>query len=315
MRATSRRRTQRLPRRRTPREPGEPAGDDPQTPPPASATVRLVPSAPSFRVGDRVTVEVRIENATNVGSVPYHLRYNRTAVLEYVPPANQGPFLNSDGTNTVFLANDAPGGGEIIVGLSRLGGGDGMSGSGTLGVVPVSGHSPGRLRLRLGRRIGQGSAGAQRSGQLPDGPRGGGALMSRIRTPRSQRGLTLIELVCCSAIILVLAGAAVPVANTWVKRRKELELRQALREIRIAIDKFQWDAEHIQSMGLEAERGQRRALPREDRVALRGLRRRRHRRRRRSSTCDACRSIRSPARPTGSRGRRGTSRARSPPTA
>jgi len=72
--------------------------------------------------------------------------------------------------------------------------------------------------------------------------------MFSLRRCRSQRGLTLIELVCCSAIILVLAGAAIPVANTWVKRRKELELRQALREIRTAIDKFQWDAEHIQSM-------------------------------------------------------------------
>lgn len=69
------------------------------------------------------------------------------------------------------------------------------------------------------------------------------------RSSHAQRGLTLIELVCCSAIILVLAGAAVPVANTWVKRRKELELRQALREIRTAIDRFQWDAEHIGSMG------------------------------------------------------------------
>jgi len=64
----------------------------------------------------------------------------------------------------------------------------------------------------------------------------------------SQRGLTLIELVCCSAIILVLAGAAIPVANTWVKRQKELELRQALREIRAAIDRFQWDAEHNAAM-------------------------------------------------------------------
>ena len=63
-----------------------------------------------------------------------------------------------------------------------------------------------------------------------------------------ERGFTLIEVVCCSAIILVLASAAIPVANTWVKRRKELELRQALREIRTAIDRFQFDAEHIQSM-------------------------------------------------------------------
>jgi general secretion pathway protein G len=65
----------------------------------------------------------------------------------------------------------------------------------------------------------------------------------------NERGLTLIELVSCSAIILVLASVAIPVANTWVKRRKELELRQALREIRTAIDRFQWDVEHIQSMG------------------------------------------------------------------
>jgi general secretion pathway protein D len=115
----------------------------PTTPPTtAPATVRLVPSAPSFRVGDRVNVEVRIENAQNVGSVPFHLRYNRQ-VLEFIPPANQGPFLSSDGANTVFLANDASGGGEIVVGLSRLGGGDGMSGSGTLATFQFQAINPG----------------------------------------------------------------------------------------------------------------------------------------------------------------------------
>ncbi len=111
-------------------------------PPASPATVRLVPSAPTYRVGDRVIVEVRIENATNVGSVPFHLRYNRQ-VLEFVPPAVQGPFLNGDGTNTVFLATDSPGGGEIIVGLSRLGGGDGMSGSGTLATFQFQAVNPG----------------------------------------------------------------------------------------------------------------------------------------------------------------------------
>lgn len=69
------------------------------------------------------------------------------------------------------------------------------------------------------------------------------------RRRKNEWGLTLIELVSCSAIVLVLASVALPVANTWVKRRKELELRQALREIRGAIDRFQWDVEHIQSMG------------------------------------------------------------------
>lgn len=71
---------------------------------------------------------------------------------------------------------------------------------------------------------------------------------TRLVRRRGERGLTLIELVCCSAIILVLASVAVPVANTWVKRRKELELHQALREIRTAIDRFQWDAEHNPGM-------------------------------------------------------------------
>ncbi|HEX4823132.1 MAG TPA: cohesin domain-containing protein [Candidatus Polarisedimenticolaceae bacterium] len=105
-------------------------GSPPEQPPVTSpATVRIVPSAPSYHIGDRVVVEVRIDNATNVGSVPFHLKYNRQ-VIEFVPPAVQGPFLNADGANTVFLANDN--GGEIVVGLSRLGSGDGMTGGGTL---------------------------------------------------------------------------------------------------------------------------------------------------------------------------------------
>jgi general secretion pathway protein D len=122
-----------------------PPGDSgqPETPPVQSpATVRIVPSAPSFRVGDRVTVEVRIDNATNVGSVPFHLRYNRQ-VLEFVPPAVQGPFLNADGANTVFLANDSGNGGEVVVGLSRLGGGEGMTGGGTLAIFQFQAINPG----------------------------------------------------------------------------------------------------------------------------------------------------------------------------
>lgn len=56
-----------------------------------------------------------------------------------------------------------------------------------------------------------------------------------------QRGVTLVELVACSAIILVLAAVTLPVANTVVKRQKELELRRALRSMRAAIDRFHFD--------------------------------------------------------------------------
>ncbi len=61
--------------------------------------------------------------------MPFHLRFN-PQVLQFVPPALEGGFLNSDGTNTVFLASDT--GGEIVVGLSRLGGGQGATGTGNL---------------------------------------------------------------------------------------------------------------------------------------------------------------------------------------
>ena len=40
--------------------------------------------------------------------------------------------MNADGTNTVFLAGDMGGGGEIVVGLSRMGAGEGASGTGSL---------------------------------------------------------------------------------------------------------------------------------------------------------------------------------------
>jgi general secretion pathway protein D len=120
------------------------ADQPPPTPPPA--TVRLVPSAPSYRVGDRITVEVRIEGATNVASVPYHLRFNRQ-VIEFVPPAQAGQFLSSDGSaNTVFLAPESQPG-EIVVGYSRLGGGDGISGAGTLATFQFQAVGPGDCGL------------------------------------------------------------------------------------------------------------------------------------------------------------------------
>jgi len=65
----------------------------------------------------------------------------------------------------------------------------------------------------------------------------------RGRRGRGQRGVTLVELVSVTAILLVLAGLALPVAHTMVKRQKELELRQALRQIREALDRFQFDAQ------------------------------------------------------------------------
>jgi len=62
---------------------------------------------------------------------------------------------------------------------------------------------------------------------------------------QSQSGVSLVELVSVTAIILALAGLTLPVASTMVKRQKELELRQNLRLIREALDRFQADTERF----------------------------------------------------------------------
>ena len=55
--------------------------------------------------------------------------------------------------------------------------------------------------------------------------------------PRS-RGVTLIELIIAITILMILTGAAVPIARLQVKRERETELRHDLWEMRDAIDHY-----------------------------------------------------------------------------
>src|SRR5512146_149085 len=55
---------------------------------------------------------------------------------------------------------------------------------------------------------------------------------------RRQRGLTLIELIVAITIVMILTGAAVPIARVSIKRTKERELRRDLWEMRDAIDRY-----------------------------------------------------------------------------
>jgi len=52
------------------------------------------------------------------------------------------------------------------------------------------------------------------------------------------RGFTLVELIVATAILVILAGLAIPMARVTIKRQRERDLRHALWEMRDAIDRY-----------------------------------------------------------------------------
>ena len=59
-----------------------------------------------------------------------------------------------------------------------------------------------------------------------------------MKSLRSASGFTFIELVIATAILMVLASAALPLARVSITRQREAQLRYNLREVREAIDMF-----------------------------------------------------------------------------
>jgi general secretion pathway protein G len=63
-------------------------------------------------------------------------------------------------------------------------------------------------------------------------------LRDKVVRRRGERGLTLIELIVAMTIMVILTGAALPVARTAIRREKERQLRADLWEMRDAIDRY-----------------------------------------------------------------------------
>ena len=58
---------------------------------------------------------------------------------------------------------------------------------------------------------------------------------------RGERGATLAELLVVLVVVSVLAVVALPMAETTLQRRKEIALRETLRDVRTGIDRFHMD--------------------------------------------------------------------------
>jgi general secretion pathway protein G len=55
---------------------------------------------------------------------------------------------------------------------------------------------------------------------------------------RDCQGLTFVEVLVVTVMLLILASAALPLTKVTLQRQKEAELRRALRDMRTAIDQY-----------------------------------------------------------------------------
>ncbi len=71
----------------------------------------------------------------------------------------------------------------------------------------------------------------------------------------SARGVTYLEMIATAAIVMILAGAILPMARVTVTRQREIELRRALRELRTAIDRYKLGVDQGQIGGSDVKLG------------------------------------------------------------
>jgi general secretion pathway protein G len=72
-----------------------------------------------------------------------------------------------------------------------------------------------------------------------------GSFARKIALGRGQRGFTLIELIVATMILSILTMMALPLARVTVQRERERRLRQALWDMRDAIDRYKDAADRL----------------------------------------------------------------------
>ncbi len=69
------------------------------------------------------------------------------------------------------------------------------------------------------------------------------------------RGVSYLELVATATIMLILASAILPMGRVAVQRQREIELRRALREMRLKIDQYKLAVDQGQIGGTDVKLG------------------------------------------------------------
>jgi general secretion pathway protein D len=115
-----------------PAPPAEAPKPAPSAPAPAAGPARLGLSTttPEAKPGQIVTVNLVVENVTDLYGAPLHLKFDQK--LLRLNEVTRGTFLAGDGQNIIFTRNIQNDAGEATINLNRLPGAGGVSGSGTL---------------------------------------------------------------------------------------------------------------------------------------------------------------------------------------
>lgn len=71
----------------------------------------------------------------------------------------------------------------------------------------------------------------------------------------AERGVTYLELIATTTILVILASAIMPLAKVTYTRHREIELRRALREMRNAIDRYKQAVDQGQIGGTDVKLG------------------------------------------------------------
>jgi general secretion pathway protein D len=127
----------------------EAQAEESETSPPASgdsAVISIAGSA-STAVGDELDLSINISSSQKVVSVPFYVRYD-PVFLDFVK-ATEGAFMKSDGKNATFMTSNDGTKGRLIVGNSRLGDRDGISGQGDLMSVKFKAKKAGSTKIYL----------------------------------------------------------------------------------------------------------------------------------------------------------------------
>lgn len=117
---------------------------------PSNPTISFLvvsPSSSFIHVGDQVFLTVTIIQVTQLYSAPFYLLYNSN-LLDLVKGL-QGNFLSQDHQQVGFFNSNQPDQGRIIVGLSRVGQVNGISGSGVLAVFIFKAKNSGLAQFSI----------------------------------------------------------------------------------------------------------------------------------------------------------------------